>query len=244
MTLRTQLSDLAADAPEPGALDLDLLRGRIIRRRRGRLAAAGGAVVATVAAVGTAAATLLPGGDVPAGPPVATPAPVQQAFEAGACGQPVRTLGRAPDAPLELTVDLHEPTKRGLYDTIGTATITNVSDEVVIGTPDIASPSITRDGVTVQEQNDLRALIGVDPIELQPGESLTDDLSPFLTQCDPAPIDPGYLPGAPYPEPVNDRLPPGSYELYVTWTMRESVPGNSAGNPITLYSGPIAFDLE
>lgn len=57
MTLRTRLDDLAAAAPGPDALDLNLLRGRISRRRRGRLAAAGGAALLTVAAVGTAAAS-------------------------------------------------------------------------------------------------------------------------------------------------------------------------------------------
>lgn len=241
MTLRTQLSDLAADAPDPGALDLGLLRGRITRRRRGRLAAAGGAVLATVAAVGTAAATLLTGGDTPTGPPVATPAPVQQAFEAGDCGEPVRTLGPAPDAPLELTVDLHDPELRSVLYDLGTATVTNISDEVISGSLDGGHTSITNDDgewvLPVSWDDGPRALPGYN-VELRPGESHSFDLVVPLTQCD---LVLDTQPGPPY---GNEPLRPGRYELYVTWTMREFVVGNSAGNPITLYSGPIAFDLE
>lgn len=226
MTLRTQLSDLAADAPDPGALDLGLLRGRITRRRRGRLAAAGGAVLATVAAVGTAAAVLLAAGDGPAEPPVATPEPVQQAYAMPVCGEPVRSSGPAPHTSLELDVRPETPLDPGDDAAIGSATVTNTGD-VPIGGSDILEAWIARDGVVVTDLPPV-ATVG-HSIELAPGESMTYTVASFVRQCT------SRGPSQPDQRP----LEPGTYQLYVQLRLLDL-----DGTRTTVFRGPIDVEVR
>lgn len=228
MTLRTRLDDLAAGAPDPGVLDLERLRGRITRRRRGRLAAAGGAALLTVAAVGTAAATLLPNGDTPVTPPVATRTPVQHAYDFGSCGMPVRGQGPAPAAPLALVVDLADgAVDATAEDTIGTVTITNTSDASVHGTTGYGPEVFVADsdGTVVTEPGP-EAAIGY-PLTLAPGQSTTYRITAPLHRCS------SRRPGSPA-----GFLAAGEYQLYVRWDLyRED-------SHLWLYSGPIEVEVR
>ncbi|TDC47619.1 hypothetical protein E1212_23800 [Jiangella ureilytica] len=237
MTLRTQLSDLAADAPDAGALDLGLLRGRIIRRRRGRLAAAGSAVVLVAAMSTAAAAGLLDQGDG-ATPPIArtTPTPSglptvdkspapgpQQAFGSPACGEDLTAQGPAPETPLEMTVDLDDVVGLGVSGTrIGTATVTNVSDQPFAGIATPAPEAYLVHGDSVVTVPDA-ALLDWAHVTLAPGESTTFPVESSLRQC------------TPDTEPEFAPLQPGPHQVYVELRFSDG---------LALYSGPIEVEVE
>ncbi|WP_116951467.1 hypothetical protein [Jiangella endophytica] len=233
MTLRTRLDDLASQSPGHGAIDVERLRGRIARRRRGRLAAAGGAMALTVAAAGAAVATLVPGfggGPEAEDVPVATSAPGQREFRFGECGDPITTGGPAPDGPLRLTVELRAPTPVGGDGvSLGTVTVTNTGDEVVAGSTGdgpgivLAEPG----GGRVSAQEPVHPMVRT--VELEPGESLTDDLVLYRYRC---------VPGEPVDQP-RGPVPMGrGYEAYVAWGMT-----TDDGVDLTLYGGPFAVEL-
>lgn len=233
MTLRTRLHDLAAQSPGLDAMDVERLRGRIARRRRGRLAAAAGATALTVAAAGTAVATLVPGlgaGPAPEHVPGTTAAPVQQEFRFGECGEPITTRGTAPDGPLRLTVELRAPTPVGGDGvSLGTVTVTNAGDETIAGSTG-AGPGVVLaepGGGRVSAQAPFQPVIRT--VELEPGESLTDDLVLYRYRC---------VPGEPVDQP-RGPVPMGRhYEAYVTWTMN-----TDDGVDLTLYGGPVDVEL-
>ena len=66
-------------------------------------------------------------------------------------------------------------------------------------------------------------------VELEPGESLTDDLVLYRYRC---------VPGEPVDQP-RGPVPMGRhYEAYVTWTMN-----TDDGVDLTLYGGPVDVEL-
>ncbi len=207
MTLRTRLDDLAADAPDPGALDLDRLHGRIVRRRRARFASAGAAVVLTATAASVAAAGLFDQ-DGPVAPPVAAqssapPTSPLPDYPFVACGSAFDPGPPMPGAPLTMEVDLASSVPN-IDGEIGEITVTNVSDGRVEGSVG-AGPILimVQDGRVVGHP----ALIpGVNrTVDLAPGQS--DDLRFGVVHapCDQA--DPF--------EQLSVTFPPGSYEVYV-----------------------------
>jgi hypothetical protein len=230
MTLRTRLDDLAADAPGTDALDLGALRGRITRRRRGRLATVGGAVAVTVAAAGTAVATLMPGLGDPDGAPVATAPAEQQAFRFGDCGESVTSRGPLPAGPLEMTVQPQPPVPEGgSYIALATVTVTNVSDETITASTGdgpgvlLAEPG----GGRVTAQEPVQTVITT--VDLAPGESTTATASLYRYRC---------VPGEPVHASDGGLVQPGRYEAYVVWGMT-----TDDGAEIVLHGGPFTVDL-
>lgn len=234
--LRDRLGELAAAAPDPGALDLEQLRGRIIRRRRGRLVAAGAAIVLTATTASVAAVGLL---DQDASPSVAgettpsgqgtvewaTPGP-QQAFDAPACGEEVMTQGPAPETPLEMTVDLDDSVAldRDWAQPIGTATITNVSEQPFSGaTGRFPAAFVVRDESVVTETGPQQT--SLHGLQLAQGQSVTFPVHSFLRQCTPAVVT----------QPQHEPLEPGTYQVYVEFEFVDD---------FTLYSGPIDIVVE
>ncbi|TDD71537.1 hypothetical protein E1262_05115 [Jiangella aurantiaca] len=231
MTLRTRLDDLAADAPDPGVLDVDRLRGRIARRRRTRFAAAGAAAILTVAAVGTATATLLPrdGGDDSADLPVSTSdaTPAQVRFRALTCGSPMIVSERDDVPPLALSVDV--PSVVGHIDEqLAVTTVTNVSATRIQGTTGLGPTMwVTRDGETVTAAAFVPE--GAHLVDLEPGESMTFDTTNHIGWCGPT-LTSGLGEVA---------TAPGSYQLWFTWRMT-----TLDGEEIVLYEGPVDVEVE
>lgn len=238
MTLRTRLDDLAADAPGPGTLDLDRLHGRIVRRRRARLGAAGAAVVLTATAASVAAVGLLDqegpppvAGEstpTPSGPPTVEKSPPpgpQLAFNAPGCGEEVATQGLAPETPLEMTVDLDDTVDldRDWAEPIGTATITNVSEEPFSGaTGRFPEAFVVRDDSVVTEVGPQQA--SLHGVMLAQGQSVTYPVHSFLRQCTPDETT----------QPQHEPLEPGTYQVYVEFEFVDA---------FTLYSGPLELEV-
>lgn len=240
MTLRSRLDDLAADAPGPGALDLGRIRGRIARRRRTRIASAGAAVVLTATAASVAAVGLLDQ-DGPVTPPVAgdpsptpsglptvekSPAPgPQQAFTTRGCGWIVKEQGPAPDSPLQMTVDLDDSVDPDDSDEpIGTATITNVSEQPFTGaTGRFPETLVAHDGSVVTEPGPQQA--SLHGVMLAQGQSVTYPVHSFLRQCTPGDVT----------QPQHEPLEPGTYQVYVELEFVDA---------FTLYSGPIDVEVS
>lgn len=238
MTLRTQLSDLAGDAPGADALDLGRLRGRITRRRRGRLAAAGGAVALVAAMSTVAAAGLLDQGDgttppvagaTPSGLPTVDRQPPpgpQQAFGSPVCGEDMITEGPAPETPLEMTVELDSSVDldRDWAEPIGTATVTNVSEQPFSGaTGRSVDTFVVQDGSVVTEPGPQQA--SLHGVMLAQGQSVTYRVHSFLRQCTPGDVT----------QPQHERLEPGTYQVYVELEFVGA---------FTLYSGPLEIEVE
>ncbi|SEE91911.1 hypothetical protein [Jiangella alba] len=236
MTLRSRLDDLAADAPGPGALDLDRIRGRIARRRRTRVASASAAVMLTAAMSTVAAAGLLDQGD-DAAPPAAgstpsglptvdkSPAPgPQQAFTSRGCGWIVKDQGPAPDSPLRMTVELDDSVDPDDWDEpIGTATITNVSEEPFTGATGPGPDTyVVRDDSVVTEPGPQQA--SLHGVMLAQGQSVIYPVHSFLRRCTPGDVT----------QPQDEPLEPGTYQVYVALQFVDA---------FTLYSGPIEVEV-
>lgn len=236
MTSHDDLSDLLADLARhaPAAVDVldsDRLRTRIHRRRRRRQVTVAGGSIAAAAAIG-AATTFALGPDNPGPEPIATPS-TQQAF-AITCGEAI-AFSPAPEAPLKLTVQLPAviDAERSYMRMLGTARITNVSDEVVTVTAangpivGLAQDGVARTGAIVVGSN----LNRISPIPLQPGESIVKEVSASLHGC-------------PYEDERVNELPAGHYEVYVEWRGATAPPGPDTPFDIKLYSGPIPIELR
>ncbi|MBB5790892.1 hypothetical protein [Jiangella mangrovi] len=145
---------------------------------------------------------------------------MQHAFRAGGRGRPVTMLGPAPGAPLELTVRVPDGVDRDHRGPIGTFTVANPGDRTVEGRSGPAAWAwVARDGVVVSEPGAMPAVAV--PVELAPGQSFTSDLYSLL------------------PDGGAEALPPGRYEVYVRWDLRDH-----DGTEIALYAGPTGFELR
>jgi hypothetical protein len=145
-------------------------------------------------------------------------------------------LGPAPDAPLQLTVQLADGFARDHRAPLGTFTVTNTSDRPVSGsTGPAAWVWICRGGTVVTEPGAMPAVAV--QVELPPGESVAWDLHSVLRQCDTAPTDPMHPPGM--PSRSDAPLSPGRYEVYISWDLR-----THDGAEIVLYAGPVGIDVR
>ncbi|WP_147375508.1 hypothetical protein [Jiangella rhizosphaerae] len=197
-------------------------------------------MVLTAAAASTAAAGLLDQ-DGPVAPPVAGdpsptptgaatpprwPAPLQEAFTTRGCGWMVKTLGPAPEAPLEMTVDLDDSVDLGRdwAEPIGTATVTNVSEEPFTGaTGRFPETFVAHDGSVVTEPAPQQA--SLHGVVLAQGQSVTYPVHSFLRMCTPGDVT----------QPHHEPLEPGTYQVYVELEFVDA---------FTLYSGPIDLVVE